>query len=358
MECKYGNDEWNGQVESQFCDSPNPIPHPSHFSQQLSDTINSWLTEASAVDFLATYDLRSDTETAVLESKGKFIEVHSSRNLLYVIHGDLTSHMLTVYENGVSLGSTDTAGCIDLDPKGKRWEGRVKDGKPFGYGTLYDDEDHKEYEGFMFCDSRVCYGNEFYRGIEAVMYEGCFCDDKQFGRGVQYGRNGTVDYDGYWINGHKYYPRSDGLVITNNTECLEIPMGSLKDSKLLVFPCWAQSLRTVIIHSDCFGEVRLFELDGMNELESVIVGSDCFSKLGIHNKLDIREIPLSFSQPDGLVRFVNCPKLRFIQIGENSFDHHFMELHSLPSLQSIIVSDYSFYYATSFVLIGISIQIA
>ena len=266
--------------------------------------------------------------------------------------------MMTAYENGVSCGSTDVTGCIDLDSKGRRWEGGVKDGEPFGYGTLYDDEDHKEYEGFMFYDSRVCYGKVFYRGIEAVMYEGCFCDGKQFGRGIQYNRYGTVDYDGCWIHGRECSPRSDGLVITNYTKVLAIPRGSLKDSELLVIPCWAYSLRTVIINSDCFSWVRLFELDGMNGLESVIVGSSCFAILGVFNKLNINDVPLTYIQPDGYVRIVNCPRLKCIQIGENSFDHHSIELHNLPSLQSIIVSDYGFYYSTSFVLVGISIQIA
>ena len=38
--------------------------------------------------------------------------------------------------------------CIDLDSKGRRWEGSVIDNKPYGYGAIYNEEENREYEGF------------------------------------------------------------------------------------------------------------------------------------------------------------------------------------------------------------------
>ena len=57
---------------------------------------------------------------------------------------------------------------------------------------------------------------------------------------------------------------------------------------------------------------------------------------------------------DGSYRIVNCPKLKSIQIGANSFsDYHSFELNNLPSLQSIDMGVKCFYYSPSFSLTGL-----
>ena len=51
---------------------------------------------------------------------------------------------------------------------------------------------------------------------------------------------------------------------------------------------------------------------------------------------------------------MNCPKLKSIQIGDESFeDYHSFELNNLPSLQSIDIGDSCFFYAPSFSLTGL-----
>ena len=62
----------------------------------------------------------------------------------------------------------------------------MKDGKPFGYGELFDEEGKKEYEGFMVDGVKMGYGIEYYSDIEWVKYRGCFYDGKRFGKGVLY----------------------------------------------------------------------------------------------------------------------------------------------------------------------------
>ena len=45
--------------------------------------------------------------------------------------------MVQVWDGGnCEQNSQDGVDCIDLDVVGRRWEGGVKDGKPFGYEVL------------------------------------------------------------------------------------------------------------------------------------------------------------------------------------------------------------------------------
>ena len=100
-------------------------------------------------------------------------------------------------------------------------------------------------------------------------------------------------------------------------------------------------LKRVVIGDECFGKVRVFELDGLNELESVVIGKKSF-RFGYDER------------NDGDYRIVNCPKLKSIQIGGWSFeDYHSFELNNLPSLQSIDIGYMSFHWTSSFSLTGL-----
>ena len=86
----------------------------------------------------------------------------------------------------------------------------------------------------------------------------------------------------------------------------------------------------------------------MGELESVEIGNDSFTKTKYADP-QWNEIPTQ-----GLFRIQNCPKLKSIQIGNESCeDYHSFELNNLPSLQSIDMGGYCFYYAPSFSLTGL-----
>ena len=100
-------------------------------------------------------------------------------------------------------------------------------------------------------------------------------------------------------------------------------------------------LKSIEIADGCFRNVRVFELDGLSELESVVIGGNSFS---ISDK----------ERSDGDYRIVNCPKLKSIQIGDGSlYDYHSIELNNLPSLQTIDIGEESFYWAPSFSLTGL-----
>ena len=100
-------------------------------------------------------------------------------------------------------------------------------------------------------------------------------------------------------------------------------------------------LKRIVIGDNCFGKVRVFELDGLSELESVVIGKSSF-------RISTSE------RSDGTYRIVNCPKLKSIQIGDKSFsDYHSFELNNLPSLQSIDIGEDCFFWAPSFSLTSV-----
>ena len=103
-----------------------------------------------------------------------------------------------------------------------------------------------------------------------------------------------------------------------------------------------QKLKRIVIGDNCFGKVRVFELDGLSELESVVIGHESFRIGG-----DERN--------DGSYRIVNCPKLRSIRVGNYTFgDYHSFEISDLPSLQSIVFGARNFYWTPSFSLTGLT----
>ena len=176
-----------------------------------------------------------------------------------------------------------------------------------------------------------------------------------------------------YINFGKQEPTVSSTVIRNRTEFNSIPLdvedlwiGRFDTSDVSEFsPSRFQSLKTLVIGNGlfwsvkilelnnltslqilyigngCFGKLRVFELDGLSELESVVIGERSF-------RIDKKE------RSDGSYRIVNCPKLKSIQIGYESFeDYHSFELNNLPSLQSIGIGAYCFLWAPSFSLTGL-----
>ena len=107
-------------------------------------------------------------------------------------------------------------------------------------------------------------------------------------------------------------------------------------------------LKSIVIGDECCGKVRVFELDGLGELETVVIG-----KRSITYVKDYEAIENS-KRTDGTCRIMNCPKLKSIQIGDYSFaDYHSFELNNLSSLQSIDIGERCFFYASSFSLAGL-----
>ena len=181
-----------------------------------------------------------------------------------------------------------------------------------------------------------------------MKYEGCFYDDKRFGKGVLYDRNGLVDNDGLWKNDEPCLNHFDGKVIDSYSESIVIPDSSFTNVESFIFHSFFHLLAHIVIGNCCFGKVRVFELNGLDELESVVIGKECFTYAKTYDDIQ------NSKRTDGDYRIMNCPKLKSIQIGYHSFeDYHSFELNNLPSLQSIDIGKYGFHYAPSFSLTGL-----
>ena len=149
-------------------------------------------------DSMILYDLSKKSGYGVLRSVEKCYEIQWIPNDSRVIEVDLISHVVRGYQNNKLIDVHCNQEVMDLDVNGRRWEGSVREGKPFGYGILYNEEGQKKYEGFMIDQTWICFGREYYNDIERVSYVGCYFDGKHFGYGVLYDRNGAVDYEGIW----------------------------------------------------------------------------------------------------------------------------------------------------------------
>ena len=138
------------------------------------------------------------------------------------------------------------------------------------------------------------------------------------------------------------YIQYDLLKLMDSSNTVTIPNGIFNGNNIASFNISNNEVfKSIVIGDECFGKVRVFELDGLSELESVVIGKDSF-------RISDKE------RNDGSYRIVNCPKLKSIQIGYESFrDYHSFELNNLPSLQSIDIGDWCFEYAPSFSLTGL-----
>ena len=61
---------------------------------------------------------------------------------------------------------------VDLNENGVRWEGDSINGNPYGYGCIYNEENHLIYNGFIFEGKKVCYGKDMYEDNGIIEYEG------------------------------------------------------------------------------------------------------------------------------------------------------------------------------------------
>ena len=312
----------------------------------LSGRIDSSVIHIMDPYVLFVYNITTESTFGVFRMDRSCYSVNWSKDTSQGVIVDRESEEMIVYKNGEQNDTPHTKEVIDLDSTGRRWEGSVKNGMPFGYGVIYDEEGRKEYEGFVMDGIRTCYGIEYYSDISKVKYEGCYYDNKRFGKGVLYDRNGVIDHDGLWKNDEPYVPQFDGNTIDNHTESIDIPNNSFMESKSFSLHSFIHSLKRIVIGNKCFGSVRLFELNGLSELESVMVGEKSFT---------IGSISEESKRSDGVYRIVNCPNLKSLQIGDDSFsDYYSFELNDVPSLQSIDIGDDCFYWTPLFSLTGVS----
>ena len=128
----------------------------------------------------------------------------------------------------------------------------------------------------------------------------------------------------------------ESLSILSNT-CNEESVIELDLSK---YP----KLKSVTIGDECFMYVDEVKLIGLSELESVEIGMNSFT----HDNSESEETP----DPIGSFFVKNCPKLKSLKIGKDSFsDYTVIEIESVDALEVIEMGEldkesYTFYYAS------------
>ena len=92
-------------------------------------------------------------------------------------------------------------------------------------------------------------------------------------------------------------------------------------------------IKSITTGDHCVQHVREFVIDGLESLESVKIGGKCF-RIGEEER------------DDGVCQITNCPNLRQLEIGDNSFeDFKSFEISNVNSIQSINFGEYCFEYA-------------
>ena len=230
---------------------------------------------------------------------------------------------------------------MDLNREGRRWEGGELNGKSFGFGREYSEDGNLVYEGFVFEGKKVCFGKEWNDdgNNNCLMYEGGYCNDKRWGKGISYDVNGNVDFDGEWMNNHGMTENENdlmnNLIVPMSIEEFVIGNEMFNDDNItsLHFSPLLVRLKRIEIGNECFKNVREFVIDGLESLESVKIGENSFRIGGEERN-------------DGICRITNCPNLRRLEIGSGSFvDFKSFEISNVKSLQFINFGNGCFRYA-------------
>ena len=233
---------------------------------------------------------------------------------------------------------------IDLNEEGRRWEGGELNGKPFGFGREYSEDDNLVYEGFVFEGMKVCVGKEWNddSNNNCLMYKGGYCNNERWGKGISYDLTGNTDYKGKWMNNHgmtkmeKRRLKNSMISPLFYSENCKIIKKKFNDESItsIYYPSLLVRLKQIEIGNRCFQNVREFVIDGLPNLESVKIGEKCF-------RIDEWK-----ERDDGICRITNCPNLRQLEIGDRSFkDFKSFELSNVNSLQSIKFGNDCFRYA-------------
>lgn len=168
-----------------------------------------------------------------------------------------------------------------------------------------------------------------------------------FSRRVSYLYDWQADSNGLttFLQSGSLRPSDTSHIICNEEEFKAIPLTaedlwicfSVKlSTSVLSFHSFL-SLKTLTVGRQSLKSISAFELSGLNQLASFIVLDKCF--------LDGR----------GNCRIVDCPKLRSIEIGDDSFTNYVgLELKNLPSLESLELGVRCFYSVISFSLSGLT----
>ena len=145
---------------------------------------------------------------------------------------------------------------IDFSDKGDRWEGDSLNGFPYGYGCIFNEENHIMYKGFMFEGKKVCFGNDYYGDLGTIEYVGDYYKNTRNGNGKLYDKKNECIYDGEWSNNSPLKERS--IVVKKELKEEDIHFG----------------LEEIIIGSNCLDHIESFKLIGYKNLKRLVINKN------------------------------------------------------------------------------------
>ena len=138
--------------------------------------------------------------------------------------------------------------------------------------------------------------------------------------------------------------------IQSTVTSISLPNWTCNDPEYQIFDFSRfAALQYLVIGDNCFGSVKTFHIDGLNQLRCIKIGKNSFTE-----KSNCSRIKKTKS-----FHVVNCVELESIQIGEYSFSDYSgdFELKNLFSLRSIVIGSMKMYssnfYYCSFIIRGI-----
>ena len=210
---------------------------------------------------------------------------------------------------------------VDIDDNGVRWEGDVLNGVPFGYGCIYNEDGKLIYTGFINNSNKICYGTQYFSDSGTVEYCGGFLDGLRFGYGCQYDKEGRLIYEGYWNNDRIISYDVSVEDCCEEDSCIHNLLTQLQigsncfNSQLEVTIENYPNLKMIRIESQSFRNVKVFKLEGCNELLEVAIETECFCR--------VRAAQVKNLQVPGTSCSINaCSKLTSIKIGNGSFGRY------------------------------------
>ena len=200
---------------------------------------------------------------------------------------------------------------IDISENGERWEGDSFNGFPFGYGCIYNKENHLVYNGFMIGSTKIGFGTVFYEDVGIVEYSGSFYQNKKYGYGKLYDKKNNLNYQGEWVNDKPF-------------ELENIRMDKELKEENIHF-----GIRELIIEDDCESDIHYSRVKNLNHLERLVIGNRCaFSdvcEFVIENCDMLNEVNIGFRcftcKCNGDFVIENCKKLNLLIVKKMSFNY-------------------------------------
>ena len=249
---------------------------------------------------------------------------YSKQNQIYYrICCNLEQHTIEIWSrkkksvlwNSVTVTDIKKDCILDLDCHGGRWEGDLWNGEPFGFGCLYNADNHLLYKGYIIGKTPICYGTEFYGECDGQRkYEGSFLNGMKHGVGVIYDMKDNVVYAGgcrensaYLEMGEPIHDSLDFERLSIYILCLKVADNSCNLSTLSTFRLYGYpTLSSIDIGQNCFANVTRVDIQHCWFLETITIGSNSFC----------------LENHTGSFFLNHCVSLRSISFGVNCFRYY------------------------------------